>query len=180
MIKFISIDPSLANTAIVRGTIENNELNLKSYELIQTEKSKVKSIRSSSDLVNRCRLIHEALQKTITEYNPDVCFVETPSGSQSYSGALSYGISCYTISLCNPPAIEVTPTEVKKFTVGSKTATKKEIITYVGEKYVNFLETKKDGSFVEGRMEHVADAVCIAEAGIKTSQFKQLSKFINN
>lgn len=178
--RFISIDPSLANLGIVRGVIKDGAITLVDYKLTQTEKTKVKSMRASSDLVNRCRQLNEAVLEAITSFSPDICFVETPSGSQSYSGALSYGISCFIISLCNPPAIEVSPIEVKKLTVGSKTATKKEIINYIGEKYPGFLETKKDGSFVEGRMEHIADAVCIAEAGMKTTQFKQLSKFFNN
>lgn len=182
--QFISIDPSLANMGIVKGSINivggKTLIELDSYELITTKKSQVKTIRASSDTIDRCAYLHKNLTRVIEEFQPDVCFAETPSGSQSYSGALSFAISCFLISLCNPPAIQVTPTEVKKFTVGSKTASKKEIINYIGEKYPGFLKKKKDGSYLEGEMEHIADAVCIVEAGIQTNQFKQISKFINN
>jgi len=181
MIKFLTIDPSFANLGIVKGYIDSDlKVTLDSYKLVQTEKTKVKSVRSSSDTVERCTYLKEGLLNEISEWEPQVCFAETPSGSQSYSGALSYGISCFLIAMCNPPAIQVTPIETKKLTVGSKTATKKEIIEYVNNLYPSFLETKKDGSVVEGRMEHIADAVCITLAGIKVPEFKQLKKLLEN
>lgn len=170
--KFLSVDPSLANTGVIWGEIIDGKINLIGYKLIQTEKSKDKKIRSSSDLANRCKEIYQELTSIIGYFNPAVTFAETPSGSQSYNSALSYGISCYTIGIINPPPIQVTPIEVKKATVGTKTATKKEIIDYVENKYPDFL-LKKNGK-VLGHMEHIADAVCIVEAGIKTNEYKQL------
>lgn len=178
--KFISIDPSLSNLGIVRGEIINDKLILESHTLVSTEKSKNKTIRVSSDTIQRSRFLLTAIKTVIEDFKPQIIFAETPSGSQSASGMLSYGISCCIIASCNPPAIELTPVEVKKHTVGTKTASKKEIIEYVNNKYPGFLETKKDGSVVEGRMEHIADAVCIAEAGLKSDQYKQIKSYLNN
>lgn len=174
--KFISVDPSLANTGVIWGEIINGKINLNGYKLIQTEKSKDKKIRSSSDLSERCRQIYQELTEIIVEFKPVITFVETPSGSQSYSSALSYGISCYTVGIINPPPIQVTPIEVKKATVGTKTATKKEIIDYVENKYPDFL--LKKGGKVLNYMEHIADAVCVTEAGLKTNEFKQLMSIL--
>ena len=178
--KFISIDPSLSNLGIVRGTIKDGEITLESYSLLSTEKNKNKTIRVSSDTIQRSKFLQKGLMSAIEDYKPQVIFAETPSGSQSASGMLSYGISCCLIALCEPPAIELTPVEVKVKTLKSKTASKKDIIEYVDNKYPNFLEKKRDGSVVEGRMEHIADAVCIAEAGIKSDQFKQIISYLNN
>ena len=178
--KFISIDPSLSNLGIVRGEIIKDNLILDSHTLVSTEKSKNKTIRVSSDVIQRIQFLQNALRVSIEDYKPQVIFAETPSGSQSANGMLSYGISCGLIAMCNPPAIQVTPIEVKKLTVGSKTASKKDVIEYVNNKYQGFLETKRDGSVVETRMEHIADAVCIAEAGMKTDQYKQIKSYLNN
>jgi hypothetical protein len=43
-LKFISIDPSLANTAIVWGEIENGSLKLTDFVLSKTDKDKTKNI----------------------------------------------------------------------------------------------------------------------------------------
>lgn len=176
-LKFVSVDPSLAHTALVFGVIKNDNLILEKYHQIDTEKSKEKTIRSSSDLVERCRTIFTNSQDWIKGFKPDVVLVEVPSGAQSYSGALSFAVTCYTIATILPTPIQVTPTEVKKLTVGTKTASKQEIINYVHKKYPGFLKTDKNGNPYKN-MEHVADAVCIAEAGLKTSQFLQIKNLL--
>jgi Holliday junction resolvasome RuvABC endonuclease subunit len=176
-IKFLSIDPSLAHTAIVVGELVDGEINLINWIQIDTEKSKEKSVRSSSDLVSRCSEIYSKVQEVVNQENAKIIFVETPSGSQSYSGALSYAISCYTIATINPSPIQVTPIEVKKLTIGTKTASKVEIINYVHKKFPKFLKTDKNGNPYKN-MEHVADAVCIAEAGLKTKIFNQIKSLI--
>lgn len=173
----MSIDPSLAHTAIVVGELIDEELFLIKWLQIDTEKTKEKSVRSSSDLVSRCSEIFTKVQDIVKQESPKIIFAETPSGSQSYSGALSYAISCYTIATINPQPIQVTPIEVKKLSIGSKTASKVEIINYVNKKFPNFLKTDKNGNPYKN-MEHVADAVCIAEAGLKTKIFEQIKKLL--
>lgn len=176
--RFLSIDPSLRNTALVWGEIKgDDDITISGYELIQTTKSKNKQIRASSDLIERSRTVLRGVQEIVSEINPHICFAETPSGSQNASGAKSYAISCMIIAALNPPAIEITPIELKVKTVGKKTASKDEIIKWVDERFPGVLEVKRNGEINKGKMEHVADAICATIAGMNTTQFKQLISF---
>lgn len=180
--KFISIDPSLRNTALVYGVIEGGKLVPKGYKLITTEKSKGKKVRVVSDLIVRCRTLREGVQQFVREHKPDIIFTETPSGAQSFHSGVSYAVSCYLIASVDPPAIEVTPTELKNSTVGKKSASKKEIIEYVRTNYPNFAlpmkTVKGKESVVVGKAEHICDAVCAAEAGMQTNQYKQIKNLM--
>jgi len=183
LINYMSLDPSLTNTAVVWGEldIKTDTLYPKEYELINTTKSKLKSIRSSSDLIRRCRTINEKLQELIIAYEPKIVFVETPSGSQNYSSAISYAVSCYLIGTIDPAPIEVTPLEVKMYSVGKGTASKKEIMLYCENKFPDFpYDKKKDGSFVEAKMEHVCDSIAASVAGLKSKEYSQLKKLYLN
>lgn len=176
----MSLDPSLTNTAVVWGEIDiaTDTIRPIGYELINTVKTTLKTIRASSDLVRRCRTINEKLHPLIENYNPAVVFVETPSGSQNYSGAISYAVSCYLIGTINPPPIEVTPLEVKMSSVGKGTASKKDVMNYCLKNFPDFpYERKKDGSLVENKMEHVCDSIATSVAGIKSKQYTQIKNF---
>lgn len=179
----MSLDPSLTNTAVVWGEVDlkTDTINPTGFELINTSKSKLKSVRSSSDLVRRCRTINDKLHPLIENYNPAIVFVETPSGSQNYSGAISYAVSCFLIGTINPPPIEVTPLEVKMYSVGKGTASKKDVMNFCLEKFPNFpYERKKDGSLVEAKMEHVCDSIAASVAGIKSKEYAQIKKLFLN
>lgn len=174
MIDFISIDPSLRNTGIVYGVInEDFSITPKEFKLFTTKKDSTKKVRASSDLIRRVKYLHTNIIDTITKYSPQVIFAETPSGSKSSNAMKSYGISCALIAIIEPAPIQVTPQEVKKQVLGKISGTKEEIISYVSEKYPDFNLPK-----AKTRAEHIADAVCIAESGITTNQFEQIKKFI--
>lgn len=184
-LKFVSIDPSLRNTGIVWGEIvDGKTLTTGGHHLVQTEKSKNKQVRVSSDIITRCRKIHQGIAAVIIDVNPNVIFVETPSGSQSSAAMRSYGICCALIAMITPPPIEITPQELKKNVMGSLTASKAQIISYVEGKYPNLklpTKTQKGGvtTVIASKAEHIADAVCAAEAGLQTDQFKQLISILN-
>ena len=178
MIKFISIDPSLRNTAIVFGMINNDVIKLGGSAIIHTTKTEHKQVRASSDLVERSRSLLNGVKKYIDIHKPDIVFAETPSGAQSYNSAISYAISCAIIAIVEPQPIEVTPQEVKTIT-GLKNPSKKEIIDLVNSKYPDFLPKKKDGKILLAEAEHFADAIIIAEAGLKTKQYLQLKNLID-
>lgn len=170
VITFLSVDPSLSNTAIVWGDIyPDNSMNFYNYKLIHTEKKKGEKV--IPDLVYRSTTILRCLKDVLDEIQPDVCFVELPTGSQSSNASIGVGISCCIIAYLKlrcKQVVTVTASSVKLDAVKNKNATKKEIMAYCENKYPNFLfERKKDGSLVEGRMEHVCDAICIAESGLK-------------
>lgn len=165
--RFLSIDPSMSNTAIVWGEIkEDKTLLLQGYKIVHTEKSKEK-VAVMADRVNRVRSIFTMMDEVIAEQQPDVSFFEYSSGSQSSSGAISVGVSCAIAAKLPTPNFGVTPMDVKKI-VGKGTISKDQVMEYCLSKYPDFnFEKKKDGSLVKARMEHVCDAILIGLAGIK-------------
>ena len=173
MIKFISIDPSLRNTAVVYGELQGDIIKLKGSYIHQNTKDKSKQVRASSDLIVRGRGLIKQVNAWVDVYAPDIIFAETPSGSQSFKGAIAYGVSCMLIATLKPAPIEVTPQEVKKV-LGKGVISKDMIINYVDKKYPNFLPRKKNGAINKSEAEHIADAVVAAEAGLKTTQFLQV------
>ena len=169
----LGIDPSLANTCIVVGELSDKGFSPITYKVISTEKTQTKQIRASSDLIDRCREIHRALEFFCEKYSPGMIFVETPSGSQSASAMKGYGVSCALIATLKPSPIEVTPTEVKMASVGVKTASKKEMIDWAFDKYPSVGWECRNG-YPLNRMEHLADALAVIEAGVRTPEFIRL------
>ena len=179
--KILTIDPSMSHTALVLFELntETMEAKVAWSTTINTEKAKKnKQIRASSDLIQRCRELYEPIQYYLKIYQPDLIFAETPSGSQSASGMKSYGVSCFLLATLSPDPIEVTPIEVKKASVGSKTASKAEMISWAFEKHPE-LEWKldKSGKPQVTTEEHKADAVAVFYAGLQTSDFKRVLSF---
>lgn len=164
---FVSVDPSLSNTAIVWGTIDdNNKITPLGYKLAHSEKGKDKKVPVMEDRVNRIRAIFEMVDEVLEEFKPTISFGEYPSGSQSSSASVSLGISCSVLAKL-PNFIGVTPMDVKKV-VGKGVITKKDIMDYCEANFPYFpYERKKDGTMVAGRMEHICDSIIIGVAGIK-------------
>lgn len=177
MIKFISIDPSLRNTAFVYGHIADGKIKLEGSAIIQTIKDTNKQVRASSQLVDRCRKLIIGTKNYVNIHKPDVCFSETPSGAQSFNSAVSYAVSCAIIACVEPQPIEVSPQEVKNVT-GLKNPSKKEIIELVDKKYPDFLPKKKDGTILLAEAEHIADAIIVVEAGLQTKQYLQIKNIL--
>lgn len=163
--KFVSIDPSLSNTAIVWGEIVDGEIVPENWSIVTSKKSASK-IPVMEDRLNRIKDIFTAVDKVLEEVNPGICFGEYPSGSQSSSASVSLGISLSILAKL-PNLIAVTPMAVKKI-IGAGIISKDQIMEYCLNKYPDFpFEKKKDGTLVKARMEHVADSLVICEAGIK-------------
>jgi len=169
----------MSNYGIVYGDIIDGRLIPVGWKIAKTAKGKNKQVLVSSDTVSRCRDLHQTLQHTINWWQPKVIFAELPTGSKSSAAAKSYGISCYSLATVSPPPILVTPVAVKKSTVGSKSASKQAMMSYAQTNYPDFpYDLKADGSLKITTMEHICDAICIAECGMATDQFKQLVSMI--
>lgn len=181
--EFMSIDPSLRATGVVTGSIylEDGEpvIEPQVAKLIVTELDKTKKVRAVSDVISRARFIIENIQSIIEITKPTVVFAETPTGSQSAAAMKSYGMMCAVIGSINPPPIEVTPNEVKVAAVGSKTASKREMIDWAAGKYP-VINWYYHGGRLQNKNEHIADAIGAAEAGIKGTQFRQMLPFISS
>jgi Holliday junction resolvasome RuvABC endonuclease subunit len=181
--KFIAIDSSLANTGIAIGNIKveypKTIIEIESIHLVETKKSKHKTVRVSSDTIARGKQTYNFIQGFIKMYNPTVIFVETPSGSQTSSAMKSYGMTCQLIATLTPPPIEVTPHEVKMASVGKKTASKDEMIKWAEYLYPHVeWDKNKDGS-LKNKNEHMADAIAIAHAGVRTQEFERIQSMLN-
>lgn len=176
--KILTIDPSMSHTALVLFELNTFTMEAKVVwsTTLNTEKANKKmQIRASSDLIGRCRELYRPTQEHIRQLEPDLIFAETPSGSQSASGMKSYGVSCFLLATLSPDPIEVTPIEVKKASVGSKTASKAEMIAWAFEKHPELQwKLDKSGKPQVTTEEHKADAVAVFYAGIQTSDFKRI------
>jgi len=173
----LGIDPSLKNLGIAKCELDlqNGEITVLDLILVQTEKDQNKTIRRNSDDLNRARKLHKFFT-TYTEW-ADFVFSEIPTGAQSARAALSFGIAIGVLASCNKPLIQVMPTETKLHTVGTKTASKEEMIEWATEKYPGapWLTAKSKGvTRFTNDNEHLADAVAVVHAGVETEQFQQL------
>jgi len=188
-ITILSIDPSLRFTALYCSEYNNGKLVYKDDFLIETEKTKHKTVRAVSDTIKRCNQIITDINNFNEKNKPDIIFVETPTGSQSANGMKSYGIVCMLIAALKPSPIELTPTEVKKSTVGNKNATKAEMIkwSYNIEPNANWIvsNTKNkmnvknnNNKFLTNKNEHLADAIAVAYTGIKSKDFNTLINLV--
>jgi len=175
--RIVSIDPSLRNTCLVYSELVDGCIRIVDSVTIETEKSKLKQVRASSDLIHRCDVLHRHVNKFLKKHSPEIIFVETPSGSQSASGMKNYGVSCYLIATLIPRAIEVTPTEVKKATVGTKTASKNDMIAWAFDKHPEAPWVLRKG-FPLAKQEHMADAIAIIYAGMVTPAYSWLMSAI--
>lgn len=175
-IKLTALDPALSNLGIAMMTYdtEDESLELNLLVLVQTEGTKVKQVRKNSDDLERAIRLRDGMMDTCKYAS--LAIAEIPMGTQSSRGAMSNGIVIGVLASCPCPLIQVSPTEVKMASVGIKTATKGEMIEWAVDKYPKgqWLYRKSKGKQVlMNDNEHLADAVAIAYAGIRTDQFKQ-------
>jgi Holliday junction resolvasome RuvABC endonuclease subunit len=77
---------------------------------------------------------------------------------------------------CPKPLFQIQPSETKLATVGTKTASKEEMIEWAVEAYPNapwFRLRDKPGGKIIAKNEHIADALAVVHAGLETDQFAQ-------
>lgn len=170
------LDGSLRNFGVATAWLDLDtlQLEIKDLVLVKTEKSKDKMVRSSSENLSRAmelkRGVHEALKGVTT------AFYEVPSGGQDYSAVLGFGIVIGTYAGLPVPGCEVSPAETKMIAVGTRTASKDEMIEWALGKYpaAPWRTRKFKGKIVPTKdNEHLADAVAVMEAGIVTPSFAQ-------
>lgn len=175
------VDGALANFGMVKmeyDLLADRLMRIVDMRLVETEKSKVKSVRASSDNLARATSIQKALQEFLT--GTVLTFGEVPTGGQSAKAVLSFGIVIGLYSGIRNFA-EVSPYETKLATVGTKTASKEEMINWAFTTYpsAKWLTTKRGGEMVPTKKnEHLADAAAICHAGIKLPVFQQVKAIL--
>ena len=180
LLKIAAIDPSLCNFGLARGTIDMSDETLpvvvEHITLVSTEtdKSARKVVRRNSEDLARARKLFRGAREYIKDAS--IVFVEVPVGSQSARAMASYGVCIGLLAaLSDKPLIEVTPTEVKLAAVGSKTASKQEMISWASDLYPHLNWIKSRGkSELADKNEHIADAIGAIHAGILTDEFARL------
>lgn len=175
-IKVVGLDPSLRGFGIAQATIDldTNSVHIDNLILPDSSAPTGKSVRQNSKDLASARILHQALVDACE--GRAMAIAEVPVGSQSARAMASYGISVGVLSSCPIPLIEVTPLEVKMISVGTKTATKAEVIAWAIAKHpeANWAMRKENGKLVPTLSnEHRADAVAAIYAGMKTQAFKQ-------
>lgn len=175
------LDGSMKNFGVARILIDLPSMKMSIDDLIltSTEKDKKKQVRASSDLYRRAKEINRGVHKAIE--GCAVCFAEIPSGGQSYDAVMGFGITIGTYGSIRIPLIEVSPAETKMATVGTKVASKQEMIEWAFETYPDapWLLTKRAGKMVPTLAnEHLADACAVTHAGILTPQFQQVAAIL--
>jgi len=171
-----AIDPSLSHFGMAKLVfdVDSATFDVKALQLIDTEKMKSKTVRQNSDDLRRSREIVKAFHAFVADCS--LVFAEIPTGAQSARAALAFGVAIGILAACPKPLIQVQPFETKLATVGTKTASKEEMIEWATTRFPNapWLRARSGKKQIVNANEHLADAVAIAHAGIETDQFLQL------
>lgn len=190
IIRMLGIDPSLTHTGYAVAEVDVATcaiVRVTALDTLVTEPSKIKTIRKSSDDLARARYVADGLKSVITNHNIKVSASEVPSGAQDAKASRAFGIVVGILAMLPIPMIEVTPTEVKLASHGTKTADKEDIVRWAVNKTINdgldWNTTKRANDwgimigdeYVTKNMEHQADAIASIEAAIRSQQFKQLA-----
>lgn len=184
IVRIVGLDPSMANFGMSFMLLDIDTLKLELAELllIETEKKANKVVRQNSDDLRRCQEITRLYHKALVGFGAQFAFSEVPTGAQSARAMLANGIVLGVLASCPVPLIQVQPTETKLATVGTKTASKEEMIEWAAETYPDapWLRHKSKGQMVlTNKNEHLADATAVVHAGLKTDQFQQLRALMN-
>lgn len=175
VIHVLGMDPSLRNWGISKGTydLDTQKLILSEVSVICPTLPTGKQVRQNSlDLASALQLSNYASSYA---KEAQAIFVEVPVGSQSARAMASYGICVGVLGALRSmkPFFEVTPTEVKVTTVGSKTASKEDMINWAKTQHPEVSWPK-----AAAKAEHMADATAAIYAGLKTNEFRQLAQFL--
>ena len=182
-LRVVGLDPSLNNWGIATGLLCSvaGTLEIISLSVTCPDLPTGKQVRQNSkDLEAAHQLAERAIAATKGAH---AVFVEVPVGSQSARAMASYGVCVGVLGALRAigiPFFEVTPTEVKLVSVGSKTASKKQMIDWATGRYPNapWPTYKQNGKilYTESKAEHMADAIAAIHAGARLSAFQQMLK----
>lgn len=189
MTQFINVlgfDPSLRNWGIAKGKLllsstgKPEHIVIDNISVTQPILPTSKQLRVNSKDLDSANQLYKAAMEALNE--AQAVFVEVPVGSQSSRAMASYGICIGVLGALREsgiPFFEVTPTEVKISSVGSKTASKSDMINWAVKYHPEAGWPMSRGSIVAGKAEHMADAIAAIHAGIKTQPFQQILPFLN-
>jgi len=157
IINVVGFDPAFTNWGIA-------------LHLIAT--APMQKVLKSTDRLRRAKEIKNGIVAS-QKVHPQVIFSEIPTGSQSAVAAFGLGIAMGILASIDIPVIQILPHETKLATGLTKKASKQAMIDWAVEMYPNLnWPTNKHG--VMKKSEHLADALAVIHAGVKSDQFQQL------
>lgn len=180
MVKVLGIDCSLNNLGLCVCEVDEN-LNLKvlKTQLIKNDQVYPKKMLQSFQDFDKSKKFAKALREVIGENKIQICVGEIPCGSQSSRACTSAGVVVGLLgsvaSFCS--ICGVTPVQAKKASVGSKTASKEDIIVWAQQTHpeVQFRTRTLHGQQVVMKdSEHEADSIAIVTAALDTEEFQTL------
>jgi len=197
IITMLGLDPSLTNTGYAIADVEIETARIATVHrvgLIETKPGQSgKKVRKSSEDMERTRQIVTGLKDAVALFKIKIACAEIPTGTQSARGAFSNGVCVGVMASLPYPLFEVSPTEVKLASHGTKHADKEDIVRWAveiagagqawpihGAKNDWEIPYGKPGKFITKKAEHPADALAAIAAGIKTPQFAQLAGVIQS
>lgn len=185
-IKIVGIDPALSNCGFAIGEFDTNtnKYDIKKIKLIQTEPTKSKQLRKSSDDIARSQKVAKEFYESTKDAH--FVFVEIPTGAQSARAAFSFGVVTGIVAAASvSPStkwrlIQLTPTEVKQaIPDGSRNTAKQEIMEWAEKTFPNVGWEKRGGKLIN-KMEHPADACAIINAGVRHDDFLNSMTILSN
>lgn len=180
-IKIIAQDPSMSNWGLVAATFNTDTGKVEINEMMTIHKNKLeksvkKALRVSNIDLNVARDLSKGINSFFDKYKPAFTIVEIPHGSQSSASMKGYGICLGLLGAVNTQMIQMTEMECKVNALGKRTATKKEMIAYAMAKHPEAKWHRRmfKGELVgvDGKNEHIADAIAALYAGLESDQFK--------
>lgn len=178
-IRVAGFDPSLRHWGIACGMYypASGEIVLRHIEVIEPVSPKNKQIKvCSKDLMAATQLAERTWE---VAGEAQAVFAEIPVGSQSARGGVGNGVVygiLGSLQARNYPIYELSPTEVKLAAVGSKTASKQDMIDWATALYPTLdwpSKTQKGVTSILAKAEHIADAIAAIHAGVSTTAFKK-------
>lgn len=179
-IPVVGFDPSLKNWGIAEAhlDLDTGILTTPKLSLVQPrDDDGKKKVRKNSLDLQRAEELAAGIQSAVTRAK--VVFVEVPHGSQSARAMASYGICIGvlgSVRASGVPIIEVSANENKQNFVGSKTATKQQMIETARNYYPHANWPMHGGKISEAKAEHMADAIAAIHSGVQTPMFQNLMR----
>lgn len=178
--KVVGLDPSLRNWGWAIGSYDvlTQELLIQEVGVIQPKILVGKKISQNIKDLDCAEQLFQGVSSQLKDAS--VVFAEVPTGSRSSRAMTSYGVCVGVLGALRASGsyiYRVTPTEVKKAAVGSRTAPKNQMIDWAIHKHpeANWPIHQKGGiPIITGsKAEHMADAVAAIYAGLSAMDLIQ-------
>ncbi len=179
--KVVGLDPAFANFGMVAGRLLCSaghwSFHPTEMQLLQTKGSpkKTRVVRKSSESLARAQELSKGVMSFLAAHQPELVFVEVPSGAQNANAAMGLGVAVGILGAIRAPIIEVAPPEIKAlFTSRRETVPKERVMAWAYKCWPDapWNTFGKDKRRTNDN-EHLADACAAVEAGVKTPAFQQ-------